>query len=596
MPHSEIRELCERVDAARLMAHVTEFARRIKLSGTPEELESFAYLRAQLDALGFATDLILHDAYISLPREARLTVLGRAMTCITHSFSQPSAAGGTRGTVVYVGNGTDADFANRDVRGRIALVEGIANPAASLRASRAGVIGQIHVSPHEHIHEMCISPVWGSPSHETRADLPRAVVLSVSQADGHAIRDALARGETVDAVLEANVDTGWRKTPILVAEMASASAAADEPFVLFSGHHDTWHYGVMDNGTANATMLEVARICASSRAGWQRGLRLCFWSGHSHGRYSGSSWYVDENWDELDRRCVAHVNVDSTGGRGATVLEDAQSAAELRALAREAIGERAGQTLTGRRMSRAGDQSFWGVGLPAMFMSLSEQSAATATNVAGPVMGGGAPRKGGGLGWWWHTPADLIDKIDPELLARDTRVYVHTLTRLLQDRVLPLEYADHAADFLAELSNLQQKLGDRFDLTPIVERTRTLQSGAAKLRTMGDAAGVNAALMALSRALVPIEYTTGDRFGHDPALGQSSCPPLDPVRALASAPPDSDEARFLTVAARRSRNRVCHALDQANAILARLQSAAPAQTERSSAQGTARARVESLAT
>ena len=83
---------------------------------------------------------------------------------------------------------------------------------------------------------------------------------------------------------------------------------------MFSGHHDTWDYGVMDNGGANATMLEVARLFAPERADWRRGLRLCFWSGHSHGRYSGSAWYADTHWDELVRRCVAHVNVDSTGG------------------------------------------------------------------------------------------------------------------------------------------------------------------------------------------------------------------------------------------------------------------------------------------
>ena len=42
--------------------------------------------------------------------------------------------------------------------------------------------------------------------------------------------------------------------------------------MLYTGHHDTWYYGVMDNGGANATMMEVARICALHRARWQRGL------------------------------------------------------------------------------------------------------------------------------------------------------------------------------------------------------------------------------------------------------------------------------------------------------------------------------------
>ena len=62
---------------------------------------------------------------------------------------------------------TDADFAGATCAGRIVLVDGIANPAVSRRASRAGAVGQMHVSPHQHLHEMCISPVWGSPTQET---------------------------------------------------------------------------------------------------------------------------------------------------------------------------------------------------------------------------------------------------------------------------------------------------------------------------------------------------------------------------------------------------------------------------------------------
>ena len=176
--------------------------------------------------------------------------------------------------------------------------------------------------------------------------------------------------------LHAEVDTGWRKTPILVADLM-ARRRADEPFVMFSGHHDTWYYGVMDNGGANATMLEVARLCRAS-AGPNGGaaLRVIFWSGHSQGRYSSSAWYADDHWEELERRALVHVNVDSTGGKGNTVVADADSlgrAAQPRARGDRA--SRAAQKLTGRRMSRAGDQSFWGIGVPSIFGNMSEQPA-----------------------------------------------------------------------------------------------------------------------------------------------------------------------------------------------------------------------------
>ncbi len=527
----------ERVDGTRLMAHCAKFAQHVKLSGSAEELVSLRYVQTMLDAIGYRTTLLSHPAYISLPGAARVVADGVALEAITHSFSKP--ADGLTGRLVYLGAGTDADFARGDLAGAIVLVEGIANPGVAARAARVGAAGQLHISPHAHLHEMCISPVWGSPGQETRALLPQTVTCTISNADGGALRDRLNAGETPQLVLHAAVDTGWRPTPILVAELDGP--VADGPFVLFSGHHDTWYFGVMDNGGANATMIEAARVLAEHHASWQRGLRLCFWSGHSHGRYSGSSWYVDTNWDELDRRCAVHVNVDSTGAIGADVMTESSTASELLALAAEAVRAETNATHEGRRGSRSSDMSFWGVGVPSMFGSLSHQPPA-------PV----AMRQP--LGWWWHTPHDLLDKIDEANLTRDTRVFVRALWRLLTDVGLPLDFVAHADALQRELAAIAAKLGDRLSLAPLMAATE-------KLRAAAGGEHSDAALMAASRALVPVDYTSGDRFRHDPALPQPPWPVLQPIRLLADAAPD--DIPFAAVDALRARNRMQHALREA---------------------------------
>ena len=541
--------LVEAVDPSRLMAHCVEFARWVKLSGSADEMSSMHSVRAALDSYGYHTKLLTHDAYISLPGEAAVTVDGVAVQAITHSFGVASPPGGLSAKVVSVGEGTAADFAGRDLRGCIVLAEGIASPAVAARAARAGAAGQLHISPHEHLHEMCISPVWGSPSTTTLQDMPATVTCTISQADGVALRARLERGEIPDVVLHASVDTGWRKTPILVADMDGPEP--DGPFILFSGHHDTWYYGVMDNGSANATMLECARVLALGRGQWRRGLRFCFWSGHSHGRYSGSTWYVDNHWDELELRCAVHVNVDSTGGIGANVLTESAVASELAGLAADVIRAETNEAHEGKRTGRNSDMSFWGVGIPSLFGSLSHQP-------PGPV------KMRNPLGWWWHTPHDLLDKIDQANLSRDTRVFVRALWRLLTDAVLPLDYTAHASAMLEELGALSSKLGDRMSLALLVDAAKALQSRAGALQ--GDDAAKNRALMAVSRALVPVDYTTGDRFRHDPALPQAPWPALDPVRALAAAEGE-DTIRFATVDAVRARNRVLHALREAHRAL-----------------------------
>jgi hypothetical protein len=560
-PDALLAETLDAVSREKLEAHVAELARWTKHAGTPGELESLDYVQGELHSYGYRTELLRHDAYISLPGPARVEALGRTLRCNTHSFSRPSPAGGLTAEIVYAGGGDGGG----DVRGKIVLVDGIASPASTVVARERGAAGQIHISPHEHLHEMCISPVWGSPGDDDLDRLPSTAVVTVPFDEGEALKAACAAG-SVTATIHADVDTGWRQTPILVAELASEGGAADEPFVFFTGHHDTWHLGVMDNGGANATMLEVARVCALHRRAWRRGLRVVFWSGHSQGRYSGSSWYADTRWEELEARALVHVNVDSTGGLGNTVVSDTTAAAELAELAREALFAQAGQEFSGRRMSRAGDQSFWGIGVPAIYGNMSEQPAQPGeTNASAAVFGGG-DRKGAGTGWWWHTPDDTLDKIDGELLQRDTRIYQHTVWRLLASPRLPLDFAAAARELAEALEVRRDEAGDALDLSVCCERARELERRAAAYAA-GDAEpeAYNRTLQRLAHAVVPLAYTLGDRFAHDPALAQPPLPALADAARLAGLPPD--ERRFLAYRLRREANRVARHLREAIEIL-----------------------------
>jgi len=550
---SLIHRACSVIDAAAMHQDLVEFAKRTKLSGTPDELESFRYLERRMKDLGYRTELVLHDAYISLPGTAHLDIASLAPECITHSFSQSST--GLESEIVDMGAGTPEDYARKDVTGKIVLLDGIASPVAAARASVAGAAGQIHVSPHAYRHEMCVSPVWGNPGPETLGQLPKTVIVSVNSEDGRSIRAALGAGQARTALIRTEVDTGWRKTPLLTAELYPEGAQPDCPFVMFSGHHDTWYYGVMDNGSANATMLAVAGALKSEIKHWRRGLRFCFWSGHSHGRYSGSAWYADTHFRDLEARCIAHVNVDSTGGVGATVLSDTPASAELRDLAREAVQVQARQEITGERMMRVGDQSFWGIGIPSIFTGMSEQPAEK-TGQAATYAAGHTDRKGAGFGWWWHTEYDTIDKIDMEALLRDTRVYCHAVARLLCTQYLPVNYKVWLDEFARTLESLETAVTSDLDFSAVHERIVSLKS---RLST----ALPDRTVMAVSRGLVPLDLTAGDRFSHDAALPAESFQILNPLRRLVQAGSDPDQIRFASVMARQSLNRVTAMLDSA---------------------------------
>jgi len=74
-------------------------------------------------------------------------------------------------------------------------------------------------------------------------------------------------------------------------------------------------------------------------------------------------------------------------------------------------------------------------------------------------------------------------------------------------------------------------------------------------------------LMALSRALVAMDYASSDRFAHDPALPVPDWAVLQPLRDLAATTPGTDAAFMHSVSARRAANRLTYALRSAMTAL-----------------------------
>ena len=563
---NEVRDrITGSVSPERLMADTEEIARWVRLSGTEEERAAFDHVEKTLGDLGLRTTRHLARAYVSLPESADLLVDGADVPAITHSMAPSTPDGGLELPLVYVRAGTPEDYASRDVAGKAVLVDGIAIPGKAVAAEEVGAAACVFANADEHVHEMIVSPLWGSPTPEDRDRLPKVPMASVGAAGAQTLRAACEAEEAPTVRITTRVSTEWREIPTLVSQIDGAEEP--EKFVLFSGHIDSWHRGAMDNGSANALMLEVVRVLLSERESLRRSLRLAFWSGHSHGRYAGSTWYADNFWEDLNDNCVLHLNADSTGGRGATVVTEGQAMAETKAVAADAVREITGEDFNGSRFGRSGDQSFMALGVPSLFMFVSEQPPgqdASAGDVAALLGGPGA--KGGGVGWWWHTTEDTPDKLDPELLTRDTKIYAASAHRFLSEAVLPLDVSASAEEVLAHLRDWEGKAEGRFDLSSAVSRAEAAADLAAKLGTYSSASQgesatrVNDALMRVERHLVRLDYATTDPYGHDPAVGQPPLPLLAPVDQLLSTDPDSDEEAELLVLLVRRRNRIMHEL------------------------------------
>lgn len=549
-------KVVDEVSADQMFQTASELAKWERLSGSDEEYEAFLWLERRYQEYGYSTRLLLHDAYISLPVSCSLTVEGREIHAQTHSMV-PS--GHAAGELIYLKNAKA--IRETDCTGKIVLTDGRAVFDPVKAAGERGAAGILFIQ--EGVIRECIpSASWGSPTPEDLKYFPKIPTASILDDDGDLLIQKLEKGELLKAELVTKTDTSWRKIPLLIADLKAPVSA--EQFVMFTGHVDSWYYGAIDNGTANAAQLEVARLAAVHKSELRRNFRVVHYSGHSHGRYAGSAWYADNFWEELHADCAVNINADSLGGRNAEDIIHSIIMPETKDLAVEIVRRQTGKNFEGVRCGRLGDQSFWNVGVSSAFASFSRQKK---TPLPDGTMG--FERGNAELGSWWHTPSDLPEYIDRDNLLRDGRIFAEYVMTFLTEPVLPLYYNRTAAEITEKLKEWDEMAGEEFDLSGSIEKARTLEKTCEDFYKADLPDEVrNRVLLKLARILVPLDFTGGNIYSNEPAKGIDAVPSLSPIRELVKAETEPDRKMSLKVELRRKVNYVNDSLNRAVELLA----------------------------
>jgi hypothetical protein len=524
----------------RLARHLAWFAGVRRDTAGPGEQEAAEYIAGTLREAGVPVHVHEFDAFLSYPIRATLEVLEPerlALPCLTHSFGRST---GPNGIVAELADAADGQIERG--AGRAAVVAGLATPVTVLRASRAGCAAVIFTNQDRVIHNMIGTTVWGTPDLDQADRLPQCPAISVDVEGGRTLRTLVSRGAPVRVRIVADVKTEWLRSLLPEAMIPGTGAGGADPdqFALVGAHYCSWNAGITDNATGDACLLEMARMLWEHRGGLARGVRVCWWPGHSHGRYSGSTWYADTRFFDLGERCLAYYNVDSPGVRGATRYVARNTTADIERFAKRIITQTIGVAdPPAHRPARAADQSFLpnGVSSFSIYPFLPEDHPDFR-----PWTGGAANA------WWWHTDFDTLDKADTAILATDTRIGVSAIAELVNAPVLPLAPGDTGEEIRAVVSDLRASAGSHLDLAPLIEdadafiaASRSLDEGRGRAAASPAAARrLNAALLRLARIVNPVLYSRRGRFFHDPAewspimraSGRYVLPGLSPAAGL----------------------------------------------------------------
>lgn len=550
----------------------------MRLAGSPGLKWMAEYARDVL--VGYGVDATVHefDGFLSFPGTSELKVLSPIQESIpSRAFAHiaSTSPAGIEGELVFVGSGGEEDYKGKDVRGKITLSELSYEPPRQEKqriAHAKGSIGQIMMnwgpSDNKTIAYGSVKQSWGNPVPDNIHEKSHIPSITISRSAGERLRD-LCQKETVKVWLRADCIEGWMKTQITVGRIQGT--VEPERFSIIGGHMDSWGGGVSCNATGNCAVLEVARVLSKYRSALGRSVVFALWSGHETGTMVGSTWFVDHFWEDLKKNGLIYINVDSPGLPGAEIYS-ANSSLELISFHKGVEAAIFAGEQTGRKaLTRLGDQSFFGLGVP---------SIASRTHYSPEQI---KAWNGATHGWWHHSDEMTMEYADKQSLLKSMKAYVGYLYHLSNTPIVPYDFLPVAEAFEKRINEVKAEARDIVDMSAVAKKSSEFKEAVMRMgmalegmkeRTKGvtdwnqdeKMKQLNSGILRLARILTPISSTLAGKYGQD-LYGLTALkyfiPGLYVIKEMKKLDREADEYKVLYTQAVREKNKVLDALDEA---------------------------------
>jgi hypothetical protein len=237
-----------------------------RITGTPAHAEAQQLVASKLR--GFGMDVRLEETALPptwFPTSWAVSIASGAKTLalktahpVLRSIGTPAA--GLDLDAVYVGLGTPADFAGRDVRGKAVFIYSIPTPSALNHSARTN--GAMLLAEQKGAAAIVIvlgipgnftTQLWGSGGEGP--DLTKVPWFSVGLEDGTAARELMEQGQPVKVRMRLAIESRSNLKPSAV--FGVLPGMTDENILVIS-HTDGFWEAAVDNGSGVAAMLGLA--------------------------------------------------------------------------------------------------------------------------------------------------------------------------------------------------------------------------------------------------------------------------------------------------------------------------------------------------
>jgi len=283
-----------------------------RITGTSADAEDVDWMMAKFKAAGLADvrsqpfDLVPQW----FPQSWEVTITGNGKTISLESAQPDYGAAGTAPAgldlgAVYVGLGSEADFAGRDVAGKAVFVFSMLGAPAENAVRRADAKGAAAI--------LEVNMLPGNARYQAYPSRTNAPAFTVGHDDGVAARNiiaALPAGQP--ARVKVTLDA--RRVPNLkTAQIWGTLPGATDEAIYIMAHRDGWFDAAGDNASGVASMLALAEhFSKMPQPQRKRTMIFIALDGHHNsgeGSAVGNRWLV-ENRQKLFAKTALAINIE----------------------------------------------------------------------------------------------------------------------------------------------------------------------------------------------------------------------------------------------------------------------------------------------
>ncbi len=297
------------VSEDQLMATLTTLASKDNARVTGFEGERIAadYISEQFKSLGFEASEQSFPVKAFQCEKVAVNVVSdgnRNLEAIrVLNFSSPTPKDGLTSELVSVGMGTDADFKDKAVKGKIVLVQrgGEYYRIKVARAAQYGAIGAVFYDPNT---EEAIAATLGETSL-----IPG---VSLTRADGETLENSLNGDKAV--VLKLTVDSSTTDSESQnILGLLKSKNNPDGKRLIVGAHYDSVDTpGANDNASGVAAVLEIARLLVTAKVYLPYDIQFIAFGAEEIGLI-GSTHFVDTKYSTDGVDIIGMVNFDMVG-------------------------------------------------------------------------------------------------------------------------------------------------------------------------------------------------------------------------------------------------------------------------------------------